>query len=96
MADKTIETTLFACKRTGASVNGNPKFELTTRHGTFKTQSDAACAYDVENIGRKIPSNGDGLAVVLTMTKAERVWRIDVPSMNAERSAAARKIIEGL
>jgi hypothetical protein len=77
MTTTSIETTLYTYKRAGHSTNGNPRWELTTRDGTFRTQSDAACSYDVDNVGRKIPMDADGrslgLPITLTITPSGRV-----------------------
>lgn len=91
MTDKTIETTLFAAERLNNSVNGNPRYRLITSSGSYQTQSDAACSYVVDNIARRIPNDGFGLAVTLTTTKAGRVWKIEVAT-NPKKEALKRTI----
>lgn len=73
---QTIATDLFSATRRNNSVNGNPRFDLHTSDGTFTTQSDAACSYDVDNITRTIP-RGETIPVVLHTTPAGRVWNIE-------------------
>lgn len=56
---KTADVTgarIVLANREGCSVNGNPRFSLAVRVGdtdddlrTFRTQSDAACSYEVTN-----------------------------------------------
>lgn len=72
----TIETDLFSATRQGCSVNGNPRFDLHTSDGTFRTMSDASCSYDVDNITRTIP-RGETIPVTLSLTPAGRVWNIE-------------------
>lgn len=79
MASKgTVQTTeLFQAERLNNSVNGNPRFRLITRDGSFVTQSDASCSYDVDNIMREVRRNGGALFVRLSLTPAGRVWNIE-------------------
>jgi len=75
-----IRTTLIDATREGASTNGNPKWALLTTDGTYHTQADAACSYDVDNLRREAARTGDntpGILVTLYTTKAGRVWGID-------------------
>lgn len=71
-----IETDLYYAERLNLSTNGNPRFRLATADGPYVTQSDASCSYDVENITRPIP-HGGSQRVVLSLTKAGRVWNIE-------------------
>lgn len=71
-----LETDLYYSERLNSSVNGNPRFRLATADGSFVTQSDASCSYDVENITRPIP-HGDSVRVRLHLTRAGRVWNIE-------------------
>jgi hypothetical protein len=66
-----METNLQWVSRLRSSTNGNPRFELHTDDGTYITQSDAACNYEVENIARHCP-----VKVELSLTRASRVWNI--------------------
>lgn len=75
----TIRTDLFNATRRNNSVNGNPRYDLHTSDGTFTTQSDGACAYDVDNIIRTIP-HGETIPVTLHTTRAGRVWNIERPT----------------
>ena len=70
------EVDLFWSERLPLSVNGNPRFRLGTADGSYVTQSDASCSYDVENITRRIPEGGS-VRVVLSLTRAGRVWNIE-------------------
>lgn len=81
MASKgsTVATDLFSATRLTNSTNGNPRFDLHTSDGTFRTQSDASCSYDVDNIVRTIP-RGETIPVVLHTTPAGRVWNIERPA----------------
>lgn len=72
----TIATDLFSATRLTNSVNGNPRFDLHTSDGTYRTQSDASCSYDVDNITRTIP-RGETIPVTLHTTPAGRVWNIE-------------------
>ena len=74
---RTIVTDLFSVTRLNNSTNGNPRYELHTSDGNYRTQSDAACAYDVANIVRTIP-HGETIPVTLHTTPAGRVWNIEV------------------
>lgn len=73
---RTEPVRLYAVDRLNCSVNGNPRFDLHTSAGTFTTQSDASCSYDIENVARMIPAGGAGLPVTLKTTRAGRVWDI--------------------
>lgn len=75
---KATTVTLFDTERLNSSVNGNPRFRLITNKGAYITQSDGACSYDVDNVARKIPSNGNGLPVEIKTTRAGRVWSIEI------------------
>lgn len=77
---KTIQVRLYGAERRNSSVNGNPRFWLHTSEGDYATQSDAAISYEVENITHQIPQGDAGIRVVLTMTKADRVYDIKVLS----------------
>jgi hypothetical protein len=70
-----ITTDLFSATRQGCSVNGNPRFDLHTSDGTYRTQSDAGISYEVYNIVRTIP-RGETIPVILHTTPAGRVWNI--------------------
>lgn len=72
----TIATDLFSATRLTNSTNGNPRFDLHTSDGTFRTQSDATCSYYVANIVRTIP-HGETIPVILHTTPAGRVWNIE-------------------
>jgi hypothetical protein len=72
-----IHTDLLAATKVGHSTNGNPTWELHTTAGFFKTQTDAACSYDVDNVRRKIPDGGS-LPVILKATRSGRVWSIEI------------------
>ena len=75
---KEIHTTLYGHMRLRNSVNGNPRFDLFTADGRFRTQSDAACNYEVENITRSTDRypNDKQADVILKLTRADRVWDI--------------------
>ncbi len=68
---KQVTTKLLGARRLGVSAYGNPTWTLDTEAGTFKTQADAACGYDVDNYARKAP-----IMVTLTMTASDRVYGI--------------------
>jgi hypothetical protein len=72
----TVATDLFSATRLTNSTNGNPRFDLHTSDGTFRTQSDASCSYDIANILRTIP-RGETIPVTLSLTPAGRVWNIE-------------------
>jgi len=75
MASK-LETDLYYAERLPSSRNGNPRFRLATADGPFVTQSDASCSYEVTNYTNGIP-HGGSLRVVLSLTRAGRVWNIE-------------------
>lgn len=75
MADKTITTVFRGATRKGASVNGNPTWILHTDDGDYTTQSDASLGYEVSNLTHS-RLGIVGKRVVLTMTRAGRVWDI--------------------
>ncbi len=72
----TVDTNLYYADRLNSSVNGNPRFTLATADGSFITQSDAACSYDVENTTRPLPHGGSA-RIRLHLTRAGRVWNIE-------------------
>lgn len=71
----TVETDLYGAERLPNSTNGNPRFTLLTGDGSYRTQADAACSYDVDNITRRIPDGGS-IRVQLRATPTGRVWDI--------------------
>jgi hypothetical protein len=73
----TTEVLMYGADRMGCSVNGNPRWSISTADGTYVTQSDSACSYDVDNIRRTIPYEGS-IRVRLTTTPAKRVLKIEV------------------
>jgi hypothetical protein len=64
-------TMVYAIRRVNGSVNGNPTLELITQDGDFKTQSDNAIGYSIQNLRLK---HGD--FVNMELTKAYRVTSI--------------------
>lgn len=75
--DTAVTTTLLYADRLKNSTNGNPRFRLHTSDGSYQTMSDAASAYDVENILHRARKAPMGVAVTLTLTPAHRVRFID-------------------
>lgn len=74
-----IPTTIYGFKRLTNSHYGNPRYSITTEHGDFTTQSDAALNYDIDNIehaNRVALRGGEGFVAVLTTTRAHKVWGI--------------------
>ena len=55
MADKKIETVVNYVKRLQNSKNGNPRYELYTPVGVFKTGVDSGCAYVVSDSWEEVP-----------------------------------------
>jgi hypothetical protein len=49
MDDKIIVKVLSLKLRPRCSVNGNPRYRVTTDHGTYDTVTDASCNYGIEN-----------------------------------------------
>ena len=71
-----ISVRAFGVTRLKNTVNGNPRFRLHTDQGDYLIQSDAACGYEVENYTNRIPSDGSGLPLILTVTPADRFFGI--------------------
>ena len=72
--DKQITVTLLGATRKNNSVNGNPAFVLHTSEGDFRTQTDSAIAYEVQNHTGG-PGSWIDKRVTLTVTeRARRVW----------------------
>jgi hypothetical protein len=67
-----ISVTVFGVTRLRNTANGNPRFKLHTDQGDYLIGSDAAVGYEVENYTNRIPSDGSGLPLVLTVTRAQR------------------------
>lgn len=44
-----MRVTIKSVKRLTNSTNGNPRWELNTSEGTFKTKTDAQCGYSISN-----------------------------------------------
>lgn len=78
--DKTVECKVSGGERMNLSVNGNPRVELWTSEGVYRTGPDSACAIDALNLLNRITSStGTHPTVRLTMSaKAENVWKIEV------------------
>lgn len=70
---RTITTTVHALHRLNNSVNGNPRYDIHTSDGVFRTQSDAAFVYGIGNDGGPA-----GKRCVLSLTRAGRVWNLQV------------------
>lgn len=71
-----------AITRKNNSVNGNPTYVLHTSEGDYRTQSDAALGYGIENYtNSRFPDThviGDDVpAVTLVATPTGRVWGIE-------------------
>lgn len=77
----TIDVTVHAVSRLNSSVNGNPRFQLSTDGGLFTTQSDGSVGYDIQNL------NLPGKRATLELTPAGRVVLVTVlgfsPDFNA-------------
>lgn len=74
MSDNTFETTVTGIKRLVNSRNGNPRYEIATPVGTWKTANDIGDAY-------KVSANSiEGRQVRLTLDnrKEQRIIGIDV------------------
>jgi hypothetical protein len=55
------------------SRNGNPRYEVALDNGNhYITQTDSACAYEIDNVDYR------GVTVELSLTKAYRIWGIQV------------------
>lgn len=78
---------IVTATRLPSSVNGNPRFRIVVlftpaapdrlpRYETFTTKSDAACAFDVENLLPRPHLDQDAPVVALTFTRAGRVETI--------------------
>ena len=73
---------IFAIQRRPHSVNGNPRFLLTTSGGTFNTKPDAALSYAIENYTNShypdtYAIGDDAPAVTLLATPRGLVWGIE-------------------
>jgi len=49
MEEKIIVRVLALQRRARCSANGNPRYRVTTDHGTYDTETDAACNYGITN-----------------------------------------------
>jgi hypothetical protein len=67
-----VHVTVYGVTRLRNTVNGNPRFKLHTDQGDYLIGSDAAVGYEVTNYTNRIPSDGSGLPLVLTVTPAQR------------------------
>lgn len=60
---QTIRTVARSFKRVQNSTNGNPRYAITTDHGTFKTTADAGWVYGLSvarTEGREVVMTIDG------------------------------------
>ncbi len=69
---KQVTTKLLGARRLGVSAYGNPTWELQTDAGTYRTQANASCGYEIENYMRR-----GRIMVTLTMTASGRVYGIE-------------------
>ena len=69
------DVSILTARRLNCSVNGNPRFDITFFDGdgeyTYRTSSDSACNYDVENLLHSRDR------VNVYVTRAGRVYRMD-------------------
>ena len=73
------DVTLLGADRLTLSINGNPRFVLHTDEGNYRTSSDAAISYDIENHVNSRYDSWVGKRVTLGLTKAGRVidWKVE-------------------
>ena len=69
---KSLTTRVHQVRRLNLSVNGNPRFVLTTDDGELQTSTDSACSYDVENVTHRLPVKVD-----LRLTNSNRIYSIE-------------------
>lgn len=67
-----IQTTVYSVKRLHNSVNGSPRFQVNTLHGTWKTAGDHSfvLSTDMETV--------PGKSVKLTLTRSGYIENLEV------------------
>ncbi len=70
--NQTIVATILGIKRLSPSYYGNPRYELTTDRGTFRTRANAGYAYEIWNgwEGRTVAMSFDGRPSMRALVQA--------------------------
>lgn len=79
MPIKVAKVNLLGVTRLPSSRNGNPRFALLTDSGTFKTATDSAISYEVENLDRargRAEACGRMFPIRMALTRNGRVFDI--------------------
>ncbi len=73
---------MYSVKRITSSCNGNPRFEISTSSGIFKTKHDAALGYGIENLTNpRFPDEhligNEGVTVTLVGDNRDSIYLIE-------------------
>lgn len=77
--NREISVRVYGVTRLKNSHYGNPRFKLHTDQGDYTISSNSAVGYEVTNYTNRIPSDGSGLPLVLTVTPAQRFIAMRYP-----------------